>query len=222
MPPGSHGTAPDADPLPTPAPGSAEGSPSDDPLSPGPIRSAARCDVDSPPVRVALQLDTDDVDPPLTGWLEPLLERAIDELGLPPEHAADHRITVALLDDEAMADLHVRVTNVPGTTDVLTFDHKDDPGDFTSGGLEADLALGRDVAVREAQARGHDARLELLLYAVHGLLHLVGHDDHDADAYEKMHAAEDALLTQLGAGPLFSRSQIQNPKSEITSSEVTS
>ncbi|MEM8781646.1 MAG: rRNA maturation RNase YbeY [Planctomycetota bacterium] len=189
--------APDADP---PSANNA-GHASDDPLSPASAHPSDASPAPRGPVtrapRVTLQLETDDVHPPAAGWLEPHLERAID-LALPRPSGA-HRLTLALLDDDAMADLHARYTGVPGTTDVLTFDHRNTPDEP----LHADLALGRDVAVREAATRGHDARAELLLYAVHGLLHLLGHDDHDPDAYARMHAAEDALLTRIGLGPVF-------------------
>ncbi|MEM7576870.1 MAG: rRNA maturation RNase YbeY [Planctomycetota bacterium] len=209
MPPENPGTADDADPPSRQTPAN------DDPLSPGSTQTSAaitaargRVSCAPTPNRVILELDTDDVDPPAAGWLEPQLERAIDLLPLP--RIGDHRITVALLDDDAMADLHLKFTQVPGTTDVLTFDHKDQPGNFTAEGLDADLALGRDVAVREAGNRPHNARTELLLYAVHGLLHLLGYDDHDPAAYEKMHAAEDQLLQQLGFNPVF-KSDIASP-----------
>jgi ssRNA-specific RNase YbeY (16S rRNA maturation enzyme) len=44
---------------------------------------------------------------------------------------------------------------------------------------------------------------EALLYALHGLLHCLGHDDHDEAAYQAMHALEDALLDAIGVGPVF-------------------
>jgi ssRNA-specific RNase YbeY (16S rRNA maturation enzyme) len=43
----------------------------------------------------------------------------------------------------------------------------------------------------------------LLLYGVHGLLHAIGHDDHEPGAHALMHAEEDRLLTKIGVGPIF-------------------
>jgi probable rRNA maturation factor len=44
---------------------------------------------------------------------------------------------------------------------------------------------------------------EVLLYAIHGMLHLLGHDDKTARGYRTMHRTEDELLTELGLGPVF-------------------
>ena len=44
---------------------------------------------------------------------------------------------------------------------------------------------------------------ELLLYALHGILHLCGYDDRTPADYRRMHRLEDRILTQLGIGPIF-------------------
>jgi probable rRNA maturation factor len=91
--------------------------------------------------------------------------------------------------------------NLPGATDVMTFDLRDSPRDP----LEGDIVISRDVAEREAKRRGHDTRLEILLYALHGLLHLRGYDDHRSADYRKMHTREDELLRAAGLGAVFGR-----------------
>ncbi len=194
----------------------------DDPLSPGsasrptPRPDVAPADADATQdadrvLRVTLVLDTADTDPPTAGWIEPMLDRAIDLGG--GANGVEAQLTVVLVDDERMAALHQQYTNVPGTTDVLTFDHRDDPADADAA-LHGDIVICRDVAQREAAARGHDARVELLLYAVHGLLHLLGEDDHDPDAYQRMHQREDLLLEQLGVGAVFHQSDIRTHRPE--------
>jgi hypothetical protein len=45
---------------------------------------------------------------------------------------------------------------------------------------------------------------ELLLYALHGMLHLAGFDDRTARGFATMHRTEDDILTRLGVGPVFS------------------
>ena len=82
---------------------------------------------------------------------------------------------------------------------MLTFDLRDD----ADADLEGDVALCVDEAARRAAERGHPVRDEVLLYAVHGLLHLLGEDDHTPADYARMHAREDALLTAIGVGPRF-------------------
>ena len=114
--------------------------------------------------------------------------------------AAPRTLSVAVVDDATMAELHERFLGVAGPTDVLTFELDHDAAGRVSEG-EVVICLGE--ATRQAAGRGHGVAEELLLYAVHGLLHLSGYDDRDADAYERMHAAEDDLLAKVGVGAVF-------------------
>lgn len=172
-----------------------------DPDSPAPISPGPHADPAFPsPVTdgpaVSFHLDTADTTPPAAGWIEGYLLDALRRCGV-----ASGGLAVTLIDDAEMTRLHAEHCDDPTTTDVLTFDLRE-PGQPASH-LEGDLVVCRDEAERQAQARGHDARLELLLYAVHGLMHLLGEDDHDPAAYERMHQREDELLTALGLGPVF-------------------
>ncbi|MFK7959115.1 MAG: rRNA maturation RNase YbeY [Phycisphaerales bacterium] len=108
------------------------------------------------------------------------------------------RLTVRLVDDAEMSELHARHFGDPSTTDVVTF-----PASSPGEPVDADLACCVDEAARQAATRGHDLDDEVLLYAVHGLLHCMGHDDRDPAAFERMHAEEDRLLTAIGVGPRF-------------------
>jgi probable rRNA maturation factor len=71
--------------------------------------------------------------------------------------------------------------------------------------LVGEVLLSADTARREAAARGHCAYHELLLYAVHGVLHLLGYDDHDPAGRRRMRRAERAALAALGIPPVFGR-----------------
>jgi len=108
-------------------------------------------------------------------------------------------VRVRLIDDAEMAQLHQRTLGDPTPTDVLTFDLGGDP----AGPLDVDLALGVDAASRQATARGHALERELLLYFIHGVLHCLGHDDHDEAEAAAMHAREDEILRAIGVGPVF-------------------
>jgi probable rRNA maturation factor len=127
--------------------------------------------------------------------LSDLLRRAGAELD------ASGEIRLRVVDDAVMADLHRRHSGIPGTTDVLTFDLRP----MGLGPLDTDIVVCWDEAVRQASARGHSPQRELLLYGLHGILHCMGHDDHDELAYARMHAAEDAVLTAIGVGPVFAK-----------------
>lgn len=109
-------------------------------------------------------------------------------------------LSIVLLGDKAIADLHQRFFNDPATTDVITF-----PIDLDQRGraLSGELYLCVPMARRQARLRHTPVEHELLLYAIHGLLHLSGYDDTNAIAYQEMHAAEDRILKRLGIGAVF-------------------
>ncbi|HEX8324252.1 MAG TPA: rRNA maturation RNase YbeY [Tepidisphaeraceae bacterium] len=114
--------------------------------------------------------------------------------------AAPAQVSIALVGDTKMAALHEQFLNIPGPTDVLTFelDH-DARGRCTSG----EIVVCVPYAVREARRRRIDARREVLLYALHGLLHLSGYDDRTAADHKRMHRAEDRTLKAIGIGAVF-------------------
>ena len=58
-------------------------------------------------------------------------------------------------------------------------------------------------ARRRAKEQHGSLRNELLLYALHGMLHLCGMDDRTQKGFERMHRMEDEILTRLGIGPVF-------------------
>lgn len=120
-------------------------------------------------------------------------------------HAAGPRpgeVRVRIVDDAAMAAAHLKYSSIPGTTDVLTFDMAD--GLSAQGEpLDVDILVCIDEARRQAAPRGHQVERELLLYILHGVLHCLGHDDHDERAFARMHAEEDRILAAIGVGSTF-------------------
>ena len=108
--------------------------------------------------------------------------------------------SLALVGDRHMAELHEAFMDVPGSTDVLTFelDH-DARGRVTAG----EVVVCVPYALREARRRKVPARNELLLYALHGMLHLCGYDDRTDRDFATMHLREDEILNQLGVGAVF-------------------
>lgn len=107
-------------------------------------------------------------------------------------------LSVALLDDRESRRLNRERLGHDYATDVLSFPLSDGPE-----GLLGALALGHQVARREAARRGHPTYDELLLYAVHGTLHLLGHDDHRPVARARMRRAERRWLRALGCGDVY-------------------
>ncbi len=136
-------------------------------------------------------------DPSKRAWLIGHTARISEQLDLEGE------LRVRIVGDSEMAAAHERHLGDPTTTDVLTFDLAD--GAAARGApVDADLMVCIDEAGRRARQHGHTLERELLLYVVHGLLHCLGHDDHDEASYQRMHALEDELLEAVGVGATFS------------------
>lgn len=112
-----------------------------------------------------------------------------------------NELSVALVGDRRMSELHKQFMNIDGPTDVLTF-----PLDHDRGGrpVAGEVVVCVPEARRRAKEHGVPVERELLLYALHGLLHLCGYDDRTGRAYRAMHRTEDQILTRLGVGPVFS------------------
>lgn len=108
---------------------------------------------------------------------------------------------VQLVGAAAMAAMNWRWLRHEGSTDILTFDHRDDAGAVGSEGLELHGGLFISVADAIGQARefGTTPALELVRYVVHGVLHLRGYDDIAAGSRRRMKREEDRLVRRLAA-----------------------
>lgn len=131
----------------------------------------------------------------------------LDDLRQHIAHLAEHldlsgEVRVRVAHDDEIARAHLQFLNVPGTTDVITFDLAE--GRSAAGQpLDCDLLICLDEAQRQARSRGIPVVRELLLYILHGVLHCLGEDDHEEVAHARMHAREDAILESLGIGATF-------------------
>lgn len=110
-------------------------------------------------------------------------------------------VDIAVLQDDQIIELHQRWHGLDDTTDVLTFEHS------TEGPLEASIAVCLDQAIRSTEDREIDVLDELVLYAIHGLLHCCGCDDHTPDQATNMRQHERSILQQLGRGDIFARGE---------------
>lgn len=100
-------------------------------------------------------------------------------------------VEIAVLTGHKMSKLHAEWYADPSLTDVISFDLS------TAGEIAGQIFVCQEVARQEARKRGHAVQEELLLYVLHGLLHLCGYDDTTPAAYRRMHRREDELLAQM-------------------------
>ncbi|MEQ8766475.1 MAG: rRNA maturation RNase YbeY [Planctomycetota bacterium] len=113
------------------------------------------------------------------------------------EGAMAFPVSIAFVDDQTIEKVNVEFLEHEGPTDVITFDlggHPTAPGDV--GGelvISPEYALGLAGEERAAD--------ETLLYVCHGILHLLGHDDHEDEEARAMHERALAILAPLGIHP---------------------
>lgn len=133
-----------------------------------------------------------------------LARHVLDEMRVHPLA----ELSVLLVDEAAMTELHVRWMGEPGPTDVLAFpmdelrppqpggshaEHSGgDPGGFP--GLLGDVVICPQVAAEQAREAEHDPQVEMELLAVHGILHLLGYDHAETEDHATMFGLQDRLL----------------------------
>lgn len=112
-----------------------------------------------------------------------------------------YEISIAVVDDNQIIRLNKQFLGSESVTDCLSFDLSDDPG----GPKIFDLVVNGQMALRQANQRGHSGEAELALYITHGLLHNLGFDDSAKDQARKMHETEDEILQEFGYGIVYNK-----------------
>jgi probable rRNA maturation factor len=122
-------------------------------------------------------------------------------------------LSLLLIDEPAMTELHVRWMGEQGPTDVLAFPMDElrppqpggahaEPGDVdTPGipGLLGDVVICPQIAAVQARRARHLVADEIDLLATHGILHLLGYDHADAREHAAMFGLQDRLLASWRA-----------------------
>ena len=119
-------------------------------------------------------------------WLRRLAPIALAECegegiapGAPLESLVE--IEVSIVSDRAIADVHRRFMNIPGPTDVITFEY-------------GEIVISAETAARYALEYNQRIEHELALYVIHGLLHLNAYDDLIEPAASQMKQTQSVLL----------------------------
>ena len=110
------------------------------------------------------------------------------------ENIGDYEISLAFVDNPTIQRLNKQFLDHDEPTDVLSFPLSEPNAKKLAG----ELVIGAEVALEQAASRGHDVHVELALYVIHGLLHLCGYDDKNAQNTKSMRARERHYLAELG------------------------
>lgn len=110
------------------------------------------------------------------------------------EAKARGTLSLAVVDEVEMTELNRRFLGREEPTDVLSFPMRDEDESDMFG----EIVVCADVAAREADARKTPYDTELALYALHGLLHLLGYDDGTPAQRRLMREREREILAAFG------------------------
>ena len=107
-------------------------------------------------------------------------------------------LSMLLVDEAHMTNLHEKWMEEPGPTDVLSFPMDElRPGTEdmpTPPGLLGDIVLCPQVAETQAAAAKHSTMDELVMLTTHGLLHLLGFDHAEPEEEKEMFALQKDLI----------------------------
>ena len=117
-------------------------------------------------------------------------------------------LSMLLVDEAHMTNLHEKWMDEPGPTDVLSFPmdelrphsmagpnrSRGRDGDEPEPVLLGDVVLCPQVAAVQARQHGQSTQAELELLTVHGVLHLLGYDHADPEEEAEMFGLQNELL----------------------------
>jgi probable rRNA maturation factor len=140
-----------------------------------------------------------------------------------------YELGIHLVDAEEMAHLNETYLHHSGSTDVITFDHREPvtspPAPGAPRAIHGELFISVPDAIAQAEEFNSHWTEEIVRYIVHGTLHLLGHDDLRPVARRHMKRAENKLVTSLrGEFPiadLAKKPRTQKPRNQTPRAKPT-
>jgi probable rRNA maturation factor len=99
----------------------------------------------------------------------------------------DGWINICFVNDRRIKEFNAKYLNTKSSTDVLAFNLSDKN---KPGIILADILISTQTALKQARIYGTTADQELSLYVVHGLLHILGFNDHTCSQTKLMRKKE--------------------------------
>lgn len=112
-------------------------------------------------------------------------------------------ISVVFVSSQKIRALNKKYLNRTYATDVLAFNLSDEncnssTPDGEGEDLMGDIVISTDAVRQNVKKFKTEPAYELVLYVVHGILHLLGYDDHSAKDTREMRAEEQVIMNYLG------------------------
>lgn len=101
----------------------------------------------------------------------------------------DKDLEIIFLNNAAIKPINKKYKNSPAATDVLSFDL----------GSCGQILISSDMALKNSRAFNTSLEKELVLYVIHGILHLFGYDDEDPKTESRMFRKQNSVLETLCA-----------------------
>ena len=111
-------------------------------------------------------------------------------------HITDAEISLVFVAPSRMKAFNTEYLKHDYVTDVLTFDYTGNGGSLLSG----EIVICPSVALNNAKGFGTSVHKEIELYVVHGILHLMGYDDHRPTDIARMRKKEREIMRLIVDG----------------------
>lgn len=114
-------------------------------------------------------------------------------------------LSLLLVDEDTMADMHVQWMDLPGPTDVMSFPMDElvpggrpdaaEPGPAILG----DIVICPAFAKKQAKEARRSYEHELAMLTIHGVLHLLGYDHAEPEEEKEMFGLQNEILEEFYA-----------------------
>jgi probable rRNA maturation factor len=153
--------------------------------------------------------------------IDAIVQRTLRKVGIPQPVM----LTLLVTDDDGIREMNQQYREQDKPTDVLSFPLLEKPlveapedqlwqpqenAETATTGTPAfvnppgavmnlgDIVMSWPTLVQQANTAGHSSQYELLYLLCHGVLHLVGYDDHTEAGYQAMVGIQERILQEIG------------------------
>ena len=146
-----------------------------------------------------IEIELSDTQAHLT--IDPAWVQRIVRAILKAEAVESATLSIGIMDNASIRVINARYLAHDWPTDVISFPYPDE----MDAGLAGELVISAEMAAETAVLGHFEPLNEVALYLVHGLLHLCGYDDQNADDVVLIRRREAEILAILAIDNPFGR-----------------
>ena len=140
--------------------------------------------------------------------LVPIDDTTVDQLVhafISAEELCYDEVSIHFIDTKTMCAMHEEFFDDPSPTDCISFPMDSPDGEELGYKIMGDVFVCPETAAEYVKEHGGNLYEEITLYTIHGLLHLIGHDDLEDEEQTAMRAAETFHLEHIRTKGLWLR-----------------